>query len=302
MKRTIYTITALLAFLLLAGACVENRNIYDAEEYVMFADTLKVYPVQEDVEYFSVPVVSTVSRDYDRTFGVEIIDKGSDATENLHYRLASNSVTIKAGETRADVLVHGIYDNLDPSSTPTFTLALVMPEALEMPLYGRSTKVGLQKCCPFDINAFTGWCVLSSTFLQSFNPYGSYQRLVRTSLNPDRPNSIICHNWMLKGYDIELDFDDADPLAPTMDLPEGQTMSDEGSFFGQTHGDDRILIRKSNVYPSYFSSCGNYLYVWTQMYVYDLNTYFGSVGHFYTVMEWVSDEEADRLRREGMAM
>lgn len=113
MKRTIYTITALLAFLLLAGACVENRNIYDAEEYVMFADTLKIYPVQEDVEYFSVPVVSTVSRDYDRTFGVEIIDKGSDATENLHYRLASNSVTIKAGETRADVLVHGIYDNLD---------------------------------------------------------------------------------------------------------------------------------------------------------------------------------------------
>ena len=45
MKRTIYTITALLAFLLLAGACVENRNIYDAEEYVMCADTLKVYPV-----------------------------------------------------------------------------------------------------------------------------------------------------------------------------------------------------------------------------------------------------------------
>ena len=199
MKKYIYAFAALSAGLVLGSACTEQRNFYEAGEYVMFADTLNVYPVQQDVEYFSVPVVSTVSRNYDRTFGVEIIDAGSDAIETLHYRLKSNTVTIKAGETRADVLVHGCYDALDPAVTPSFTLSLVMPDALEMPQYGRRSKVLLQKCCPFDINAFSGWCVLSSTFLQSYNPYGSYQRLVRCSVNPDREKSIICHNWMLKG-------------------------------------------------------------------------------------------------------
>lgn len=34
------------------------------------------------------------------------------------------------------------------------------------------------------------------------------------------------------------------------------------------------------------------------MYVENLGTPVGSVGNFYTILEWVSDEEADRLQRE----
>ena len=97
------------AIALLASSCREHYTTYDDAEYVMFADTAKVYAVQQDVEYISVPVVSTVTRSYDRTFGVEIIDAGSTAIETLHYSLASNTITIKAAENRADVLVHGIY-------------------------------------------------------------------------------------------------------------------------------------------------------------------------------------------------
>ena len=37
------------------------------------------------------------------------------------------------------------------------------------------------------------------------------------------------------------------------------------------------------------------------MYVRNLNTSIGNVGNFYTAMEWVSDEEAQRLINEGMA-
>ena len=65
----------MLAAASLAG-CKERYVTYEDAEYVMFADTMATYPVQKDVEYFSIPVVSTVTRDYDRTFGVEIIDKG----------------------------------------------------------------------------------------------------------------------------------------------------------------------------------------------------------------------------------
>ena len=94
MKKTLYILAVLASVI---ASCYKNTNIYEADEYVMFADTLKIYPVQEDVEYFSIPVVSTVKRNYDRTFGVEIIDAESDAIEKLQYSLKSNTVTIKAG-------------------------------------------------------------------------------------------------------------------------------------------------------------------------------------------------------------
>ena len=118
---------------------------YSDAEYVMFADTLAVYPVQDTVEYFSIPVVSTVITDYDRTYGVEVVDKGSNAIENLHYRLQSNTVTIKAGENRADVMVHGYYNNIEATDSLGFTLQLVMGEKYVMPLYGKQTKAVLKK-------------------------------------------------------------------------------------------------------------------------------------------------------------
>ena len=102
---TIFAATALCS-------CEEKYVTYSDAEYVMFADTLAAYPVQKDVDFISIPVVSTVIKDYDRTFGVEIIDKESNAIETLHYRLESNTVTIKAGENRADVRLKGIYDSI----------------------------------------------------------------------------------------------------------------------------------------------------------------------------------------------
>lgn len=297
-KHIINTIILLCAVLCIVPGCKESYTEYSDAEYVMFADSIRTYPVQKDVEYIRIPVVSTVKCSYDRTFGVEIIDKESNAIETLHYRLASNTITIPAGENRADVLVHGYYDNIGATDSLGFTLSLVMPDQLEMPVYGRKTSVVLMKSCPFDINGFTGWCVLSSTFLQAYNPYGSYQRLIRTSLHPTKENTIICHNWMLNGYDVTLTFHPEDPMSPLVTMDEGQIMSDEGSFFGQTHGDDRILVRSSLLADSYFYPCGNYLYIWTEMYVKNLGETVGTVGHFYNVMEWISDEEAERLQRE----
>ena len=54
------------------NACQERYVTYEGAEYVMFADTLNIYPVSADKETFTIPVVSTVKRNYDRTFGVEI--------------------------------------------------------------------------------------------------------------------------------------------------------------------------------------------------------------------------------------
>lgn len=297
MKHISRYILPFLAAVLLSG-CQERYVTYSDAEYVLFADTLAVYPVQSDVEWFSIPVVSTVVKDYDRTFGVEVIDKGSNAIENLHYRLQSNTITIKAGENRADVLVHGYYDNIGDTDSLGFQLRLVMNDNLEMPLYGRDTRAVLMKSCPFDINAFTGWCVLTSMFLYNYSPAGSYQRLIYTERHPVEENTIICRNWMNDGYDVTMTFNADDPMAPLVTMEADQVLSDEGSFFGTTHGDGKILVGSSAYYDSYFYPCGSYLYLYAHVYVENLGESVGTVGHFYNIMEWVSDEEADRLRKE----
>ena len=96
MKKIYFMLSAVAA--LFAVACDEEYVTYSDAEYVMFAEQQSTNMVLVDQEYFSVPVASTVACDYDRTFGVEVIDKGSNAIEGKHYRLLSNSVTIPAGE------------------------------------------------------------------------------------------------------------------------------------------------------------------------------------------------------------
>ena len=306
----IYIIMAFMAAATFSG-CHERYVTYADAEYVMFADTMAIYPVQakgaKDKDgnvvdsTFRIPVVSTVKRNYDRTFGVEIIDKGSNAIEKKHYRLESNTITIKAGQTRADVLVHGYYSNIEDVDSLGFELSLIMNDKLEMPLYGRTTKVVMMKSCPFDINNFTGWCMFTSMFLFQYpnadNP-ASYQRLIYTERHPLYDNKIICRNWLNDGYDITMTFNTDDPLNPIVTIDPDQVASDEGSFFGQTHGDDRILVTTSPLAESVYYPCGSYLYVWTMMYVEDLGATVGTVGHFYNIMEWISDEEADRIKRE----
>ena len=300
MKQIIRYMTILLAAVSVFSSCHERYVTYSDKEYVMFADTMATYPVQKDVEWFSIPVVSTVVRDYDRTFGIEIIDKGNNAIENVHYRLESNTVTIKAGENRADVKVHGYYDNIEATDSLGFELQLVMNSNLVMPMYGKNTKAVLMKSCPFDINNFTGYCVLTSMFLYNYSPTGAYQKLVYTEKHPTQENMIICRNWINDGYDVTMTFNTEDPMLPLVTMDRDQVASDEGSFFGTAHGDNKILVTNSSYYDSVFYPCGRYLYIWTEMYVENLGETVGTVGHFYNIMEWVSDEEAERLMREGM--
>ena len=288
-----------LSFVMMAAlnSCEERYVTYNGAEYVMFADTLAVYPIMENDHAFTIPVVSTVTRNYDRTFGVEVIDKLSNAIERKHYTIESNTITIKAGERRADVVVHGHFDSFEAEDSLGFTLALVMNDALELPLYGRQTKAVFMKTGPFDIEKFTGYCVLSSMFLQQYDPYGNYNRLIFTEEHPTLKNTIICRNWLKDGYDVTMTFNDSDPLLPIVTMAKNQVASDQGSFFGTIYGEwgDKLLVTSSNLAQSIYYPLGGYLYVWTEFSVEEV----GVVGHFYNVMQWISDEEAERLMREG---
>ncbi|MCM1176928.1 MAG: DUF4984 domain-containing protein [Bacteroidales bacterium] len=293
-----------------ATGCKEDSGTLGTSgaEYVMFADTLGVYPVIENGT-FTVPVVSTVARKYDRTFAVEVIDKGSNAIENRHFRLKSNTIVIPAGEVRTDVEVEGIFENIEADDSLGFTMRLVMPSELEMPVYGTDEKYGvetkcvLMKTCPFDINNFCGYCMLTSTYLLNYSLNGSYQRLIWTEPHKSLENTIVCHDWLYDGYDINLTLDPDDPMSPEVIVEKDQVISDEWTAFGIIRGDNKIRVENSPAYPAFFYGCQNYLTTSFRVYVTKLGGEYGTVGHFYNVMEWISDEEADRLmREEGMTM
>ena len=301
MKKRYCMLSAVAA--LFAVACDEEYVTYSDAEYVMFAEQQSTNMVLVDQEYFSVPVASTVACDYDRTFGVEVIDKGSNAIEGKHYRLLSNSVTIPAGELAADVKVAGIYENIEPTDSLGFVLKLVMPEQLKFNLYEDSdqTKVVMYKSCPFDRNNFTGWCVLTSLLLRDYpGDNVSYQRLIRTEAHPTENKSVILRSCFYDGYDVTITFNPEDPANPLVTMDKDQIISDEASVFGQILGDNKILTSHSNYYPSYFNSCQRFVELWNHVYVENLGETIGTVGHYYNILEWISDEEAERLQREGM--
>lgn len=301
MKKIYFMLSAVAA--LFAVACDEEYVTYSDAEYVMFAEQQSTNMVLVDQEYFSVSVASTVACDYDRTFGVEVIDKGSNAIEGKHYRLLSNSVTIPAGELAADVKVAGIYENIEPTDSLGFVLKLVMPEQLKFNLYEDSdqTKVVMYKSCPFDRNNFTGWCVLTSLLLRDYpGDNVSYQRLIRTEAHPTENKSVILRSCFYDGYDVTITFNPEDPANPLVTMDKDQIISDEASVFGQILGDNKILTSHSNYYPSYFNSCQRFVELWNHVYVENLGETIGTVGHYYNILEWISDEEAERLQREGM--
>ena len=299
--KKIYLILT-LALTLGFVSCDEEYVTYSDAEYLMFAQEQSINMVLADQEYFTVPVSSTVACDYDRTFGVEVVDKGSNAIEGKHYRLLSNSVTIPAGKLAADVKVAGIYENIEATDSLGFVLKLVMPEQLKFDLYEGSdqTNVVMYKGCPFDRNNFTGWCILTSLLLRDYpGDNAGYQRLIRTEAHPTEENTVILRSCFYDGYDITITFNPENLANPLVTMDKDQVVSDEASVFGQILGDNHILTTHSSYYPSYFNSCQRFVELWNHVYVENLGQTVGTVGHYYNILEWISDEEAERLQREN---
>ena len=302
MKNIYLFLVATIATSMLAS-CAEEYVTYSDAEYVMFSETQSMNMILANDEYFGVAVASTVACDYDRTFGVEIVDKGSNAIEGKHYRLLSNSVTIPAGELATEVKVQGLYENIEPTDSLGFVLRLVMPEKLKWSLYEDSdqTKVVMYKSCPFVRENFTGWCVVTSLLLRDYpGDNTSYQRLIRTEAHPTEKNTVILRSCFYDGYDLTIRFHPEDAANPLVTMDKDQVLSDEASVFGQILGDNHILTTHSFYYPSYFNSCQRFVELWNHVYVENLGETIGTVGHYYNILEWISDEEAERLQKEGM--
>ena len=297
MKRKYTIIYALMALLLIMAGCKEEHTTYKGPNYIMFSDSLYVLPVQNNEEYFDIPVAATQACTYDRTIAVEIIDKESNAIEGLHYTLMENTVTIKAGERVANVRVRGLYDNIAVTDSLGFTLRLVTEKDTQWDMYGTDANIILRKTCPFNIYDFEGYIVLNSTYLYDYTVVD--KRLVRAEVDTEEENTIIVKDYFYDGYDVKLKFTTKDPLNPLIEMEE-QVFGPTDEAFGTIYGDGKIRMLQPNGYTSYYSSCEGFVYQYMTLYVMNPDeSIYGTVGTLINVLKWITDDEAEKLKREG---
>ena len=297
MKKYGINLCLVFALLLALIGCDEERTTYTGPNYIMFSDTLYVLPVQDNVEYFDIPVSATRTSSKDRTLAVEVIDKKSNAIEGVHYTLESNTITIKAGELATNVRVRGIYDNISVSDSLGLALRLVIEEENQWDIYGIDANVVLRKTCPFNIYDFEGYCVISSTYLYDYG--GVDKRLIQTKVDDEEENTLILKDYFYDGYDAKIKFETKDRLNPLITMEE-QLFGSTVEAFGTIYGDGQIRMFQPTSYVSYYSSCEQFVYQYMTLYVMNKDgSMFGTVGTFINVLKWISDDEAEKLMREG---
>lgn len=297
MKRILLGFCGFFFTILFLMGCEEARTIYSGPDYIMFSDSLYVLPVQNNDDYFDIPVSATQACGYDRTLAVEIIDKNSNAIEGVHYTLESNTVTIKSGELVANVRVRGIYDNIEVTDSLGFALRLITQENTQWDLYGIDANVMLKKTCPFNIYDFEGYCVVTSTYLYDYSTVD--KRLIRTEVHPEEENTVILKDYFYDGYDVKIRFTTDDLLNPLIEMDE-QVFGPTSEAFGTLYGDGMIRMFQPSYYASYYSSCEQFIYQYMTLYVLNKDqSIFGTVGTFMNVVKWISDDEAEKLMKEG---
>lgn len=300
MKKLLIGCMAAVAALIAFSGCDQDKVVYSGPNYLMFSDTLYTYTVQETNEIFNVPVSATVPADYDRTFGVEVIDKESNAVEGKHYKILSNTVTIKAGEMSTDVKVQGLYKNIGITDSLGFALRLVIPDTEQWSLYKNEAKVVMQKICPFDIKNFKGYCKVTSSYLSSdYYPKKVDLRLVTSDIVEGKENTIVVHDLYFDGYDMEIKFNRKDVLEPLVEMEE-QICGSTGEAFNTIHGDGKLRLNQPTAYTSFYSTNENFILQYVTMSVNNKDgSYYGTVGTFVNVLEWISEAEAEKLKEQG---
>ena len=281
-----------IALLGLLAGCQAEKTTYEGPDYILFSADSHTLGILDSEEWFEIPISATRTANEERTIGVEVVASESSAIEGLHYILESNTLTIPKGELTTAVRIKGLAENIDINSMLSIKLRLVIDPELVWDAYGIESEVLLQKCCPFDINNFTGYAKITSTWTMQY--MNAEARLVRTERDPEDKSAIIVKDMFYDGYDIGLKLNSEDRLNPTVTLTE-QVLGTTGEAFGTIYGNGKLMMAEPTGYTSYYGTCENFLVLYSMMYVDGV----GVVGTYVNIFEWISDLEAERIMREG---
>lgn len=293
MRKTQYinSLVALLAAILTLG-CQSENNTYEGPNYILFSEQSYTFGIIDNEEWLEVPISATRTANHDRYIGVEVVASKSSAIEDLHYTLESTTLCIPEGKLTTSLRIRGIADNISVGSNPTITLRLVLNEEDVWEEYGTECCVELQRCCKFDINNFEGYAVLTSTWCMQY--MNTESRLVHTHSESEN-DVVVIEDMFYEDYDIRIKLEKEDRLNPLAGLDGEQVVGSTGEAFGTIYGDGKLLITEAMGTTSYYSMCEGFVLLYTTMYVDGV----GTVGTYVNILEWISDDEAERIMREG---
>jgi hypothetical protein len=194
------------------------------------------------------------------------------------------------------VRVKGYHKNLEVSDSLGFELKLIVPEEAQWDLYGTKANVLVKKACKLDINAFVGPCVVSSTFIMNYMNVDKI--LTYSKISPDEENTIIIKDYFFKGYDAKIKFEAGDVYNPLIRMDD-QRFAPTADAFGTKYGDGYIHMYQPTAYTSYYSACEKFIFQYMTLYVPGMDPSVNTIGTFVNAVEWISEDEAARLEREG---
>lgn len=297
MKKTIISTLIILCTLLIAGCKADNVEVAGGSYH--FAEQSYSFGVLSNEEWFEVPVIATLPHSEARNIGIEVVASESSAIEGVHFSLESHTLPLKADSNEAVVRIQGNPEAFELGEILTLKLRLAVDDKYTDDTTTAECEIELQKCCPFDINAFTGYCKITSTYFMQY--LNCDARLVRTERDPENENGIVIKDMFYEGHDVHFTLHSDDPLNPIADMPT-TVVGSTGEAFGTIYGNGKLMISEpegegidSEMYKSYYGMCERFLFNYAMLYVEEV----GIVGVFVNIFEWISDDEAERIMREG---
>lgn len=304
MKEIRYIAYTLILFAstLYIGCQRETGESIATECHISFAEESYIFGVVDSEEWFEIPITATGTANADLYFGVEIVASQSSAIQELHYTLESTTLRIPKGKDSALLRIKSNPESIAIGQECVLAVRLVLDEK-NIGQGATECSIMLRHCCPFELQRFEGYAVLTSTWCMQYMNCNS--RLVHTHVEPEN-NIVVIEDMLYEGYDIEVELVDSDRLNPVAKLCGTQVLASTGEAFGTIYGDGKLLIAEASEYASstadlsgyvsFYSLCEYFMMLYTVMYVEGV----GEVGMFGNIVEWVSDDEAERIMREGL--
>jgi hypothetical protein len=275
-----------LAFIVLSIVVVscEKTEVTIAPSQAHFVgDEIQIYSIEVDpAPVYNVVVGATNVADQDRTVTYTITSP-TGAVAGTHYTLGSpGSVVIPAGQSTANIDVHGIYSAYTSGRKDTLIITLQDPE-LTPAEFENTVRLVLRGTCfegDVDLNALLGdYNKTNETF--GTTPYGPYTTSI-SSVNQLTPTSgtIVVENIFDFGWGpITFTLDWSDPNNRTaIVVAQSSGIADAGTLSGAYAGEE-VAVRPFAGQPGTFSACKGTLTLKMQLGVAGL----GYFGELYTV-------------------
>ena len=267
----------------MAVSCEKTEVTIPPSQAHFVGDEIQIYSILTDpAPAYNVVVGATNVASADRKVAYTITSP-TGAVAGTHYTVGTpGTVTIPAGQSTANIDVHGIFSAYSSGRKDTLIFTLQDPD-IPPAEFENSVKLVLRGACfegDVDLNALLGdYKKTNETFGTS--PYGPYTTSI-SSVNQLTPTSgtIVVENIFDFGWGpITFTLDWSDPNNRTaIVVAQSSGIADAGTLSGQFAGEE-VAVRPYAGEPGTFSVCTNTLTLKMQLGVAGL----GYFGELYTV-------------------